>query len=727
MWLLKIGITTILPGCLLALLLVKDQSEQWFEKWKNALWLIPLPAGFMITSLVMEILELTHHLSLTNVLISTALINLMLLGVLLLHGNPMAFGKTLIRGCRSMDRRTLLLPLTVVIYVILTVYPFHFVFETTDCGVYVASGIQAFKTGSFRFTDEDVKEADETFIDSFYYETPAEFYPCAGSFKFEGMLGTGFFIRSFKTGLIEPRYFNLHPFWIGLFVNIFGMEPGVWLATPFVALCGFCGFILLAWTLAGWIASAFAACLLSIFVLQIWFGRYITTEMSTQACILNGLAWLLLFAPVTPSEDRSKSSGGLLPLAMAGVFLGLSHFTRIDSVLVIPATCTGLWIWLSFHEKPRQYLSFALAYLSMTGWAIYLASTRAVSYTLETLRHVNFDSMGTIHLFLFTGIIAAALLAAMFLRRYRKQIGDRLIRHQHLLWSLFIALITIALIYGYFIRPVINPPDYDGFFAADKTIRSYSLSQMTLRWLGWYLTFPGLLIAFTGLILLLRRSFSLRTVVVWSVIGINMLYFLHKLHCTPYHYWGMRRFIIIVLPVLFIGMGYFLSLVWTIWIQKRKTALLVTATALYIGLVGFYLYDLRLVTGFNHWRGAIDTLDSIAEILPEESRLVMPDYPGCYLLMPLKLIHGKEVFIQNKKADLEAVWQQAEKWHDAGLRVFYMSVYEYDELLDGPVLFRKVLHDKPLYPRMPDTVKEKPRRTTHHSFEFWIYEVIWNR
>lgn len=722
----------VLPGVLTALLMIRYRSPEWFESRGPAVWFIPLPAGFMVVSAIMELLEFMHRLSLNNVLAGSAMFTGMA-GVMLWR-RPGRLTKNALK--HTVGKRLIWPVAALAVYMALTVYPFDFVFETTDSGVYVTSGIQAFKSGSYRFTDPELPATDTGFHWSFYHVTPQDQYDNARKFHFEGIMGTGFFIRSFDTGLIEPRYYNLHPFWIGLFVQMFGLEPGVWLATPFAALCGISGVFLLVWALAGWVTASLTVSLLSIFVLQIWFGRYITTEMPMQAAIMNGLAWLLLFGPgrrdhrSVHSKSGTVSRGYGIAMVCSGIMLAMSHFARIDSILLLPAITVAAALWLCFSDSLQAYIVFMIAYGGVTAAAVVMAMTRFHCYTMETLQHVSFDAWTPMH---WIAAVSAALLGGvpcLLIRRHRYRVAAMLRKRARVVWTVLLSGIAAAVLYGYFIRPVIHPPDYAAFHAADANVKSYSLNQMTLRWLGWYLSPPGFLAAAAGLILLLRRKWTVQNAAVWTVTGIYMVYFMHKIHCTPYHYWGMRRYITVVLPVLFAGLGY--VIVKALQFAKEKRSHLITAViiAAVAAQTIFQVYNLRLVFRFNNWEGAIDTLESICEVVPEKStRLILPRYPGIYIYMPLRLIFNRQAYLLHWRPDSEIVLASVKQWLRAGDRVFYMSDRELpvSDITDlersNGLILTPAAHERPRFPLLRYTVEHPPEKHSVHGFEYWIYEI----
>ncbi len=706
-----------LPGISLTLLLLYRQSEKWLANWQPIIFFLPLPAGFLIISIIMESLVLLGKLSFSRVLtfsVAFSVFTLLLLSKSLRK-------KQLKNLFRIKGNQWILLPIVfLVIYIVLTAVPFDFIFDSTDCGTYVSSGINAFKTGSFRFYDLEIVEADQDFIDSFYYLTPPERYSSAAMFHFEGVMGTSFFIRSLKTGLIEPRYFNLHPLWIGLFVKIFGLTPGVWLATPFLALCGFIGVFLLSWALAGRLASILTAGLLSVFVLQIWFGRYITTEMSTQAALMNGLAWLLIF-----NQDRSteRNNAPVFPALTAAMMIGISHFSRIDSILVAPALVLGIFIWIVFHNKTTR----AWLFLSVYGLILLAASVTAIviahSYTMETLVHVNVYQMTKVQI----SILIICFLLALFLVHYLKKQSGKLSAffqdYGKIIQITLILLICLSFIYGLVFRPILNPPNYKAFYEADSTTRSRSLSQMTVRWLGWYLSKPLLLLAIIGLSLLFYKKWSLNKAPVFLVFGLYGFYFLYAFRCTPYHYWGMRRFIPVIIPSLLIGIGYLYQEAFLWCLKKEKLKMALVFALVYLSSFIFFARDLHLIYRFVFWEGAIDTLEEISAALPSNSRLILPDYPGCYLYIPLKLIFDKNVYMFQKSADLNVVMPIIRNWLNDDERVFVMSVSKPSIDYYEDFYIQPILEGQPKYPLIGNFVEKKPDTIRYHRVPYYLVEI----
>ncbi|MBN1295406.1 hypothetical protein JXA80_01410 [bacterium] len=712
----------LLPGMLTCLVMMRGRSSEWLHEWGRLWVFIPLPAGFMVVSSIMEVLEAVRMVSFPHVVALSLLYSVVITGFL---ASSDGFNRSVAVLRTAADRRLIIPAMLLGISLLLTIHPTHFIFETTDSGVYVSSGINTFRTGSFRFVDAELRDADPAFQQCFYQLTPPEHYDSARHFHFEAVMGTGFFVRSLESGLIEPRYFNLHPLWIGLFVSMFGLEPGVWLATPFAAFCGISGIYVLAIVLAGRRAALVSVGLLAIFVIQVWIGRYITTEMTMQATIMNGLAWWLLFT------DSTRRFGA----GCAGLMLGLSHFARIDSVLILAAIILTVCVQACFcslrqhmagtHATTRFPLIPMIVYLPVAATAVVMAATRFHVYTMETLRHTSAESLTTIHFAIIAaGSAIAAVALCRIVRKNRLPLLAFLEKNQPLIWQIILIVAAAVLFMGYVVRPMITPPDYEAFLAASQTDRSYALSEMTQRWLAWYLSLPGYIAAWSGLFILLRRSWSLHTIPVWMIFLAYLVYYGESIHCTPYHYWGMRRFAPVVFPALMIGIGVCFDRVVHWSASKRSHGLAGIATLALAGLTAFLAKDTAIIYRFNHWEGAIPTLQTISRAIPaDNSRLLLPQYPGIYLHMPLRLIFERNTYLLQPNAQPPRILAAITEWIENGDAVFLMTTEAVPHGLYAGCTLELVAHDQPVFPILRDTIRDKPKNTAVHGFQYWIYRI----
>lgn len=693
-------------------------------------WFIPAPAGFLIVSLVMEILVLCNALSVGHVIIGTVVFSTAAIACL---GWKCRHGLSPIRHRLSGSGWLIFPVFFLILYLYNTVYPFDFIYDTTDCGAYVTSGIQAFKSGSYTFIDPDIPGSDDAFRTAFYQVTPPDKFTSARKFRFEGMMGAGYFIRSMTTGRIDPRYFNLHPLWIGLFVGMIGLVPGVWLATPFLAFCGISGLFMLARALGGRLTAVLTIGLASVFVLQVWFGRYITTEMAVQASILNSLAWLLIFrrpdssdvlpGSAQPAEKSAADDDPRFAFAISGMMLALGHFARIDTVLITVAVGVTAVLWIGFLKELSQCAWFLWAYLLVASGALLTALYMNESYVLETFTHVDVKTQpGRLAV---VGIVACLTMMALAFQFRAK--SDRVVTwfvaRRGRFVNLLVLIITLAAIYGYFVRPMMNPPDYDAFNALSKETRSKAFPAMTMRWLGWYLTPLGLFAAIAGVCLLLKKKLSLHNALFFIIAGIYCFYYTKSLHCTPFHYWGMRRFITMVIPVLLIGLGFLFREAFAMCHRRCSRLAAGFLLLLFAAIAGCFIHDLQYIHRFNHWKGAIGTLERIDAILPENSRLLMPTYPGIYMYTPLKLIFGRKVYLTQKTADQDYVMDTIRSWLSKNERVFVMSTTPVEETAIEGFQLIPVMNDNPHFPRLEDFVDRKPDRRGTHAFSYFIVEV----
>ena len=133
-----------------------------------------------------------------------------------------------------------------------------------------------------------------------------------------------------------------------------------------------------------------------------------------------------------------------------------------------------------------------------------------------------------------------------------------------------VAVVAIPLIavLAYAVRPYVDHPHSPASdHTADEVGRLQALAHLTLdphrtyaeeslRWLGWWVGAPAILLAAVGAGLILRRWTQGRDVELLPVMGTGLavaLLVLWRPSITPDHPWADRRFVPIVLPVLVIA------------------------------------------------------------------------------------------------------------------------------------------------------------------------------
>src|SRR4029079_8679749 len=190
--------------------------------------------------------------------------------------------------------------------------PSEYVVGGRDPGVYVAGMALIARTGGVAYVDPVVLSIPHADVGVFY--------------RADGPWGRfmGMPLESPESGRVVPEFFHLFPAFGAYLFAALGVRGS--LAAPCVfGVLGTLA-VLLAWrrvfgTAVGWIA----AFLLSINVIQVWFGRYPVAEPMSQFLVFLALWAFALW------EERGALMWGLL----AGTALGLTLLVRIDNLLVL--------------------------------------------------------------------------------------------------------------------------------------------------------------------------------------------------------------------------------------------------------------------------------------------------------------------------------------------------------------------------------------------------------
>ncbi len=695
---------TLLNGILLTLILLGRQTPDWLKNHGILLILLPGPLGFIVISLIMEFLGMLSMLSVPRLLIISGLLSLILLAPALRAATAIPWRKLTVGTPVS---REILFFVIALLFLSNAIHPTEFLFGTRDSGPYLAAGAQAFRTGSFYFTEDQIVTADNEFKHLFYRIRQRP------EFQRYGELATGFPILDPAAGRVGPRYFMLHSLWLGLFFTLFGLKAALTFATPWVGFLAFIAVYLTARAVAGVTPALLTALLMSSHLIPVWFSRYITTEMAVTAPLFTGLALLLCF-------DDSKN--GWIPAGiLAGSAVGLAHFARIDSILLVPVTLAFIALSICFRNRPRRIISFAAAYTVVLSGAALSAGIVTLPYTLETFRHLQADPLKSLLVSLGLLAVSAALTVAVYFRR--APLMALFQRRRTLLLGALIGGLTLLALHGYFLRPILNPVDEQAYRAADILTRSKSLTQMTLRWMGWYMTLPGLILALTGSFILLAGKWSVKSSFFFLTGLMYSLFFFYSQRCTPMHLWVMRRYSTVVIPVLMIGLGFSFYFFWRAVSGRRyQTAGKVVLTLGFAALLTTYTVDLQRVRRFPLWKGAVAATEEIHLMLPENAVLVLEKTPGAYFYTPLKFLYDTEVYIRHRP-DLIRQWETAvNQWKNTGREVYLMTFEPAREETIGFVLERMISRRR-LYPLLSQTSFEKPRKTRRFRMTYYLYRL----
>ena len=218
--------------------------------------------------------------------------------------------------------------------------PHEYVLGAADAGVYVSIGASIAREGSIVVTDETLAPLDPALYPALLRPLPDD--PVAAYY-----LLPGFYVIGAPPGEITPQFYPLHPVWLGVAFGLVSEAGGsaataeaIRAALLLNGLWAALGALAVYFTVrqfAGWPVAALALVAMSLTALQVWFGRYPTTEVLTQFVLWSGLCGL--------GHWLGGDGPGKLWALLAGVSLGLVFLVRVDMLVLLPLLAL-LVFWL---------------------------------------------------------------------------------------------------------------------------------------------------------------------------------------------------------------------------------------------------------------------------------------------------------------------------------------------------------------------------------------------
>src|SRR5205823_878110 len=158
-------------------------------------------------------------------------------------------------------------------------------------------------------------------------------------------------------GAVIGQFPHLFPASIAIAYGVWGLT-GARATVSLWAILGVLAIYFAAARLVGRAAAAATGALLTLHVIQVWFGRYPNAEVVMQA---------LLFAALL-ANARSHVDRDPFFAPVAGLLLGLLLFLRYDSILGIAGVSTALVLGI-VAGRSRPYWSFVAVFAVMAGLA----------------------------------------------------------------------------------------------------------------------------------------------------------------------------------------------------------------------------------------------------------------------------------------------------------------------------------------------------------------------
>jgi hypothetical protein len=556
-----------------------------------------------------------------------------------------------------------LLALWLVIATWLFFRPHEYILGGADAGVYVSLGAEIAQNGGFVLQDQTLAQLDTSLSEVFLRPLPAN--PVADSYLFPG-----FYVIDAAAGAVTPQFYPFHPSWLAIAFGlsdspVAGVQAelllnGLWMMLASVAV------ILTAREVGGWLAAVLLMVGLSVCALQVWFGRYPTTEALTQFLLWSGL-WSMVgwLGCKKPASLWALVSGS----AMGAVFL-----VRIDILVLLPALAfLIISLWLRGWQKSDWW--FVLPLSLMVMHSLVHGAVLSAPYFSE---HFGYGLRLLWAYWWLTGLlVAAGLLSLWVLYRFRRHYRD-LSRYRMSFVLISIAAFLTYAIYGWFIRPVILEASLRPDFYSETLL--LITNHENWRRLAWYLSIPGIWLGVAGICLLIWKIE--RKTILLVVIGVLFLViYLWNVRANPHQIYVMRRYVPAVAPFFLLAGAYFISQIPGFFSSRPNGRLVEIFLTVLIGAIwlGQLAWSARGFIRQVDNAGVSNQLAVINEDFPPQSVLLFNDQSpvslGDFWGTPLKYVFGHDVFTIRDTDLLQqaSLVETIEFWQNSGRTVIWFG------------------------------------------------------
>jgi hypothetical protein len=506
--------------------------------------------------------------------------------------------------------------------VFLDARPSQYIVGGRDPGAYVASMALIGRSGGILYTDAAVAAIPRSDVEVFFRN------PDRQDFSFSRFMG--FDLERPETGRVVPQFFHLFPAFGAYLFQAMGVK-GALATPPLVAILGTLAVFFVLRRLFAPAVALLAALLLASNVVQVWFARYPVSEPFSQLLLFLGLLGVAHF------EERGSAAFA----AIAGAALGLSLLLRVDSALIVLPLGLYVFALRARGRGWRELVPLLLPFLLLLLHALVHARLFAGKYVEDIVTRRYWRQPAWLWLLLLAlglGVLAGA-------RRCRPWLES----HGQTLRQALAALVVLLAAYAYFVRPLLSAwAGGDGnttpALADPGVLRALGFDKLAAHdaqsfvRLGWFVS-PLLLLLGLGGVLLALRDYQARLLFPLLVTLTFAAFYFYKIRVWNDYYFALRRFVPVVLPMLFACAALLL-----VRMARAGPARRVVAALLALFLAVTYARDTRRIFGHVDWRGTVDFVRNLARRFTPQDVVIFEQPRSIHLLsLPLWAIHGVNV------------------------------------------------------------------------------------
>lgn len=452
-----------------------------------------------------------------------------------------------------------------------------------------------------------------------------------------------FYGRLLGSPLVEIGFPPLVKVWAAYVVWLLGPSGAVW-AAPFLGLAGLAALWGLGRRLAGWPVALGAVLLLAANVTQVWFSRYLLSEVPAQAHLLAGFCLTVVASRHAALDGHGARLAALGALALAAITL-----LRVEGAAL--AALAGLLLLCAWNAcdwaQPslrRLWLSLLILATTMGAW---LTVTATPYYALTRLAASLTPSVMRLAL---AGLLALTAGGAWLVCNP----SGRAYLRRAMAWLRYGPLAVGFLALGW------------GLWALAMLL-SRPWTNSLPGWLAQYWTRPGLVLSLLGALSLSRLTRHERAGEAWALAALGLIFLIVlsvNPAVAPSHPWAMRRLVPIVMPALALlaALGAIFPLRWAAgrlvaesvgpWVQVT-TALCSGALLLALAF-GLGQRSLPILM-HNERHGAWDQIAVLASSFQRGDVLLLDDgQHGRHLAPAMEYIFGLPSFLLQENEALRS-------------------------------------------------------------------------
>ncbi len=485
-----------------------------------------------------------------------------------------------------------------VVSAILFSRPHTYQYGGLDPGEYICTSALIQRTGAIRYDDP------------FLAALPEPLYPtfCRNPVPPRPTLHAGYLMLDMEHGKMVPDYYHLYPSWLALFQSSGGVESVYRGQTVVAVLAMMVVFLYLN------ISIGFRVALLATIGLMcnpaiLYFGRFPSTEL---------LSMLLLFGCMFCLQQRqdTRSSGAVCVLAVVAFALTVVHIINLVPLFAMMVTCIVYGVYRTDGDSLWDALGIAAGTIIGTlrnAWVTPLfVDTLFRYYVIKQPGYIIGSSL----------LVACLAWCAWLIWKYLRPRMPEWLQYR-VLWRFTAGSLVLTFgFYHYFARPR---------FGVGHDI-------LNLRSLAWLYSPAALLLCLTAFFLPIRKKMTRNEAVLLVAGGVTTIILLQHKYIQPFYMWAYRRYVPLVIPWFSILLAYTLTQA-AGWLRRFKLQLL--PYAVFLVVLGWQVYQARVIIQVQEHRGLPEHVERVAEALQEADFVVIDHWT---LATPLRIAYGLPVY-----------------------------------------------------------------------------------